>query len=444
MSTMNHNLRNYNKDEVLSDIMLNEAYIGKTETLQEIESKIHEVRKLAKSRYNNINQSKQMLELNRLFEKQFGMDIFALTVNPSTDMNAWTYTIGRRFDMVNKKMRGYVVGDTSNGFRFRKGNGLCVIVNITYGLLSDDDFSDAEILAVILHEVGHNFGDCLYDELELYNDKMMEAYKVYIIYWAILYSCFLLFLPAAKTLKQFKIYNNKYQRKTQKKAQKKVRKNSVKGFFSGLKYAIKDKTNFYISVLSRITYGGSLMRLSKSTVSDKQKEVNKNSIGRQAEVIADKFPDIYGYAIENSTINAKFSDIGKNKVYQYLKNTRYASKNFDYQKELFDMNDFDEHPNTIQRIISNLNTLEREYEKEDLDPKVKEELKYQIKEIKKILDDLTDVSKDMSNIEKAQAIYFSYVRQECPESISKELEENIEVILDDALEENEKKYDKRS
>ena len=37
MSTMNHNLRNYNKDEVLSDIMLNEAYIGKTETLQEIE-----------------------------------------------------------------------------------------------------------------------------------------------------------------------------------------------------------------------------------------------------------------------------------------------------------------------------------------------------------------------------------------------------------------------
>jgi hypothetical protein len=272
----------------------------------------------------------------------------------------------------------------------------------------------------------------------------MDSYKAYLVFHAILAACCgLVPFVVGDAISYFKTFNNKGQRKDQKKKQRRTRSNRLSGFLGGIRGAITDKTNFYLSCLSRIVYGGSMIKFSKSMYTDDQKQEIKNSIDRQAEVIADKFPDIYGYAIANSSIHVKFTDINRNKVYQKLKNSRHAVKNFEYQKELFDMNDFDEHPNTVQRILSNLSSLEREYAKKDLDPKVKAELKYQIDEIKKILDDITDDSKKMTNIDKAQAVYFKYIREECPESISRELEDNIEDMLDAALEKTEKDYNKR-
>ena len=62
--------------------VVNEAYIEKTPILLEIEKQIGKIRAIYDSRYKDINNSPEVVELNRLFEKQFGMDIFALHLIP--------------------------------------------------------------------------------------------------------------------------------------------------------------------------------------------------------------------------------------------------------------------------------------------------------------------------------------------------------------------------
>ena len=52
--------------------VINEAYVGKTETLLEIEDAVNKIRSNCK-KFTDMNKSKEVQRLNRLFEKQFGM-----------------------------------------------------------------------------------------------------------------------------------------------------------------------------------------------------------------------------------------------------------------------------------------------------------------------------------------------------------------------------------
>ena len=168
-------------DKIKSDL-LNEAYIGKTPLLIEVEKKIHEYRsKKDLSIYNCSSTSKEILDINRLIEKQFGMEIFALKILPTEAIDAYNLPVSCRFDMEKENMRDYVEGNIKTGYRFRKNNGLCCIVCLSYGFMVDKRYTDAQIVACILHEIGHNFGDCLYDELRVYNKAIIKEYKASLI-----------------------------------------------------------------------------------------------------------------------------------------------------------------------------------------------------------------------------------------------------------------------
>ena len=433
----------------ITESVLNEAYVGKTEILEKIVDKIHELRSKI-SRFNYSSTDKVVLEINRLFEEQFGMDTFALKIDGDPYLNAYTMDIGRRFDMIDKNMRDFVTGNSQTGYRFIPGNGLLIIMHITVDFLTDQRFSDRQILAVLLHELGHNFADCIYDKLRLDNKQMMQAYKKYLtamtVFYAIL-SCSIvgaaIGLPGLIQIASLKkTYNNEFQKKKEDRYQKHHRSTRVSKFLHGVGATLSN-TNYLINtVLSRILFDKDYMDYQKAMYTNRDKEQIKNSIERRNEVIADKFPAIYGYGVDMVELQATFRDIVNNKEYKATEKLGKMGHiaNDIYEEAMFDINDFDCHPNAVQRMHVALNTLKAEVKKDDIDPKVKKEIQLQIEEIEQVMDSFLNLSNKVQSIEKAQALYFQWVNNNAPDAINKEIEVDIERQLDAALEDHEKKH----
>lgn len=432
-----------------TNISLNEAYVGKTDILEEIVEKIHELRSKI-SRFNYSSTDKTVLEINRLFEKQFGMDTFALKIDGDPFINAYTMDIGRRFDMIDKSMKDYVIGNPQTGYKFVPGNGLLVIMHITVDFLTDTRFTDREILAVLLHELGHNFADCIYDKLRLDNRQMMIAYKRYLTAMTVMYailSCTVVgtvpgILGLIKIDSLRKSYNNEFIKKKEDKYQAKHRTTRVSKFLNGIGASMSNTTYLINAIINRVTFNKDYTDYVKSTYTKRDKDKIKNSIDRRNEVIADKFPAIYGYGVDVVSLQAKFRDIVNNKEYQATEKLGKMGHiaNDIYEEAMFDINDFDCHPNAVQRMHVALNTLKAEVKKDDIDPKVKKEIELQIKEIEDVMDSFLSVSNKVQSIEKAQALYFQWINQNAPDAVNKEIEEDIEKQLDLALEDHERKH----
>lgn len=412
--------------------ILSEAYIGKTPILLEIEDAIGEVRKNLNF-YSNLNSSKEVLKVNRLFEKQFGMEICALKIYQSSTPNAYTQVIATRFDIAERViMSNMVVGDKVNGYRFRDGNDFCLICNIAYGLLADKQYSNAEIVAILLHEIGHNFADCIYSTIEVANRDMMNNYRSMIIIIAIIQALTIVGIPnAIATIKQYFELNNRNMNKKEKKSQSK-KPSKLAGLVGGVKGKISDFSDFLNSVLTRLFGIGSIKLSKREAELQGVKDKVRTSVGRQNEVFADKFAGVYGYGPEQASALLKLEST-PSKASNFI-NKISEELNDRFNDVVRDINDFDVHPQLMQRINSEISLLKNELKKEDIDPKVKKAIESQLNELNKIVKKATEQSKDFSKNENAQALYNAYINNNCPTPLANNLEEAIEKALDDALE----------
>lgn len=101
-----------------------------------------------------VRKDNNIKNLNKIYEpleKLFNCEVYlAVEVNDKM-YDAYTYTVtDLRLKTTNDK----------NGFKFKNKNVELFIV-ITSGLLWSDEFSDREIGAILLHEVGHNFNNAI-------------------------------------------------------------------------------------------------------------------------------------------------------------------------------------------------------------------------------------------------------------------------------------------
>ena len=103
---------------------------------------------------------------------------------------------------------------------------------------------------------------------------------------------------------------------------------------------------------------------------------------------------------------------------------------------------FDEHPRLIQRINSNINLLERELKKDDLDPKYKKMLEDQLKQLKASLKEFTEANDKLSKNDNARRIFNAYVQNALPDAVDAEIEEKIEQALDRGFEDYKKNIKK--
>ena len=304
MSLYGNSIIDYRNTQVV-----NEAYVGKTPTLEEIEKKIGELRENIKFS-DNLNRSDKITEINRLFEKQFGMDIFALKVLQTKYIDAYTYSLSTRLDYAEKyaSLADMITADMKNGFRFKPGNDAAVVVCISYEFLHNKLWTDAEIMAILLHEIGHNFSGSLYNDIYVANREMMLQYKKTLKYLIVLYAiaslCIVGIPGLIKTIKQYNNLKNKNIKKDAKKDRKK-KPSKLKGFFGALKGKQSDYATFVDELSTRMN-GDKYAEYAGKYFDDMDskgygEEYFKQTNGRIDEVIADKFAGIYGYGPDQAT-----------------------------------------------------------------------------------------------------------------------------------------------
>ena len=316
-------------------------------------------------------------------------------------------------------LRKYVEASRENGFKFKPGNNFCITMCIYRGVLQDTRYTDAEVVALLLHELGHNFADAIDNKIRLNNIDIMKAYLSVIILDALCSLGISLIFegPYLITL------NNKYRLDKNKNKSE----NKLQGFIKGVSTGINDFLNNISTVLYKINPANRvILKLNKILYgTNAAKQAARNSLDRRNEVIADKFAGVYGYGPELSTALLKL-DASKSKADEFIENKipggkKINQKWFELTK---DLNDFDCHPNTIQRIYEEIKLLEDELNQAKIDPKMKKVIKDQLDQLYAIVKDACDAAKaDPDN--KAQALYYAFINDKCPDAISKKIEQEI-------------------
>ena len=440
---------NKQKDILLDEAVsiVNEAYIGKTPVLEEIEDLISQIRGKI-NRYKDFDRMKEVQALNRLFEKQFGMDVFALHMIPENVMNAYTCVIARNFDVYRRKnFSDYLVADRKDGFRFRSDNNFCIIANVYYGLFTNPDLTDGEILAIILHEIGHNFADFLDDNIRLANQYIMDSWMAtniaQIIIDAIQLNIIGVIGDISNVIQGLTMMNN-FKKNKMEKINQKGKERTISPTLKGL----SGKTSDFFGTCANILYKYNIItlgfkgigKLFRKPFENFLKKSAKQSVDRRNEIIADKFATVYGYGPELTTGLQKMSSY-KSKDYTIIDKLPFGKKfNEAWDKLYLDINEFDCHPHDIQRANECIKTLKDELEQEDMDPKLKSVIYSQINAIESNINNIKDmVNKDPNNI---KVVYDAYIANELPDATTKAIEDEINKEFNDII--RESVYDDKS
>ena len=412
----------FNDELKYKSSILNEAYFGKNDNFIEMEKQIGIIREKCK-KFTDINKSEEVQTLNRLFEKQFGMDVFALHVIQEDIINAYTIPVARNFDMIGKNMSKMVIATKKDGYKFKKDNGLCIMCCVYLGVLKNETFTNGEILAIMLHELGHNFADCIHNKIRLDNQQFMKDYLSIFLFDAIISSIISFGALIPVYIQMYKNNTNDYKLK-----QEKNKKSSkISGILSGISGSINDFYNVVNGVLNRLTGSSLMIRLSVKLGAQEKND----SLDRQNEVIGDKFAGIYGYGPEQSSALLKMENI-RTKTDKIVEKIPVIGRmiNNDFHDSIKDLHLIDCHPQVIQRINSEISLLKDELKRGNLDPKLEKVIKDQIKDMEDIIKKATKSSEDLQGNEVAQAAYNAYIKNECPDAVSKKIDKSINDMMD--------------
>lgn len=375
---------------------IQEVYFGKTKNIQNIQLQFSKFRqKFINNNYKfstKMNIDPELLAFNRLIEKEFGFKSFSLYIINDIYYNAFTIPIGLT--------PGKSMDSTSSGFKLKSKNGYTTLVCISTGLLLDKKFSDEEIFAILLHEIGHNFSQNIDKHSSIFFTilhfvniaHMIEQLILLIVAPLVLIQrmgSMLLSLPVLNNI--FISFGNHF-RKTNKNATKTF--DFLIGVLNGIKTIFNEKLNitaFFALLFSNI----SNLEITTGIFMDTLKKMTPLSIlsvylGYNGERISDNFATVYGYGpqLSNALSKMEFSDNGSisNKIIERVPLINNTYKLMALPIEIITTG-FDCHPNTPSRINQQILYLQKEIQKDNLDPYVKECIIKDIKELQKGLED---------------------------------------------------------
>jgi hypothetical protein len=410
---------------------ITEAYFGKLPFLLEVEKAVHELRKPENlNRFKDLNASAPVQRINRLMEQGFGMEVFSFQIEHNDVINAYTSPVAIRYDIaLNANIDQMVYVTQSEGYRFKPNNNICIICTMYMGLLNSN-LTDAEIVAVMLHEIGHNFADAIYKDIRLDNKEFAKSiYQTYIT-MAIMQAFTLHFGNAINIINQWSKKNNNSANLAKK--YKKLKYNPIRGIGKAIGSKVHDFKDFCREVVDRYFGYNKLKRIvDQYEIYGVDRDVKK-SLDRQNELIADKFAGIYGYGPEQGSALMKMDDI-KSKASKFVdKLPGGKDRNNRYNQVVMSLDKYDEHPHIIQRINAEINVLKYELNK-GCDPKYEAMIKYQIAQLEQLKITATTIVKDFNQNQKAKALYNAYINQQEPDAVDAEIEDRINDALDALL-----------
>lgn len=166
-------------DESNAMKIIAEAYFGKTKEVLAIEQAVHDLRKPyiqhgINQNFNvhtylpTIESDSNLGKLCDAISDAFGFGDTIINIKGGATMSIGTMSNSMCIDLSSGKLRGDLRA-SKNGFKYDKKSDIIFVVDIPAGVLVSEDFTDAEITAAILHEVGHNFSPAISRGMRAYN-----------------------------------------------------------------------------------------------------------------------------------------------------------------------------------------------------------------------------------------------------------------------------------
>ena len=427
--------------------LLDEVYIGKTPRLQMIEKLLDNMRhdkngNLIKHELISDNEfingkNTNLNKICRLLEQEFGFESVGILIIANEAINAFAMPLSIRVGLGVFYRFGDNVESSSSGVRFKKSSHVTLFMGITTGLLFNDNFTSGEILAVMLHEIGHNFfvklsgpNAPVLSEILFSLETLSEIYKYIgnIINSAknkeideesidkITTNAFANLISVPATI-GFSI------------ATKEITKNRVLSLaLNFVNYFLYIK-NTYKAILSKSDFVKKIFLLLKNkkirqiyelfSIKRKIKKeyldiirpdtLIKAIVTRPQEAYADKFAVMYGYGPELSSWLLKVKHTYRDKQIIYGKLPAIFSHivKLWYLPVRFAITPISDHGDDMTRSYENLKALEYELEKNNVDPKLVESVRRDIDEIKNVMKDQARIVAEFKNKDLADQIYYT-------------------------------------
>lgn len=366
------------------NIIFNEAYFGKTQGMIALERKISVCRLPylgQKWDSSKIYTNPDIAELERMLSKEFGFRNLFLEIKQFGSINAFTYPIDI-FIEPNLKNPRQMVETSSTGWKFTQYAGAVSSIHIASEIWMDPEFTDAEVLAILLHEIGHNFESFMNNNLRCFS----TAIAVINLITSLCGNIFVLW-KSTSGIKEFKNEVNKAIKRTPVTSMIFWCGNSIKSLLN--KMILELDGILRVGTLGMSTILAGLLKYA-TTLIDYNKLINlltsiiirKPGVGK--EHLSDNFASMYGYgneliiALEKMNMKSKSAAMrGAMKIPAL--NTIIDT--LDYPGILL-LSLLDPHPQNVTRAKFMIESAEKELDNELNNPRLKKELKFQLQQMK--------------------------------------------------------------
>ena len=371
-----------------------EVYYGEKDNIKEMQKCITNFRKdlFKHPMMAELNTHPEIRKFNRLAEKEWGFKSYALTILPTLETNACTFPLWYRPGTLFSKhnaMSNVII--TNKGYKYKKEAEYCCTTLMFKGLIINKDYTDREIMAIILHEIGHNFQAAISDTQATLSGSCYIINVVNTLINLILSGDALTIFTGLYI--NSIVYTGKINDLMNYLDQ--VMYENAKGLYYfqdvvlGVLYAIKypiDKLLNFIRMIENVARIPFYLLIELNPISLLTKALTGNYRG---EKMADNFATIYGYGPETASVQKKFVNISPLGPISKVKIPLLSpvAGLFEATYRLL-ITLPDEHPQAISRIKDQRDYLEKELMFGDFDPKFKKDIQNQIKEIDKTIDEL--------------------------------------------------------
>ena len=404
---------------------VDEAYIGKQPNLLAMEKCIDRIRKKYYEKYDvldlvllkNVEHDPDWARLVELIEEQFGFYSVTLTLyelqptGTGSIPNACTMPL--HYDPVYMaKLRPNLKVDSKH-IRYDKKAKFCTLITVNPKLLFSKELTSAEVLAVILHEIGHNF------EVATLTATLPFHYIQLILGWSsvlasgnpfsIAYYATILLNPGRK------LFSDSY---------KEVQKDPVLSqIYSFMQYCFQ-----YIALAGGISIRMAIYhciirpfeQILPAAIFDKLSGIvqtisNLNPLHLAiaqltyvSEKYSDSFVTLHGYGPEFASGIRKLHSTGDIfGAYEVIQSTPILGHIFGLNDWIFDhiMSVLDGHPDDATRMLTQVNVLEADLKNTRLDAKTRKLINKDIAECKKSLKEINMNYNSMNRNSKAKTAY---------------------------------------
>ena len=341
---------------------LNEVYFGK-KPIMPLQKQLSVFRKKLANKpvSSSTNIDSTIIKFDRLAESIFGFKNFALYIQPNHLPNAYAFPVDLYADSEKEKMEIYqsLVANPT-GFNYSDAfTDVSLIIAIHSGLLDDKLYTDAELMAVLLHEIGHGFFSAVVDENCRYS----------------------------KTRYMIEILSN-----VLKFAKDKVNRGKI--FIPGI---ADEEISLLTSSLSFVK--DKILGIKRLFGESMDQNLRSSRYSYTNEKFADSFAAMYGYAEESQAVLMKMNNDFSEKKYGKQQYPRIIEALLVFDLSFWDHIAYflglqDEHPQQLARTKTTIEYLKREVSKDSIDPKMKKQIMEDIQKAEKLIEDYINFPKD--------------------------------------------------